>query len=388
MWHVARPESGITALDSPQWYTSKNERAAWLSRQDGIHGRCSLITRGEYSVAMRYKDLHLISCYISPNLRISKYLEALDELEDIIRASNRKRIIICGDFNAKSPLWGSRILDRRGSYLEDWAAGNGLWVANVGNTPTCVRPQGRSIPDITWATPEALTLIEDWRVDTEHETLSDHRYIEFNVNLGRGRPSKPTRRIEPYPRWNLKKLDVNMLHMALEWACAVGRTETKQISLSDRQRWLRRIMRESCDSAAPRHRSGARRKQAYWWSEKIAASRKDCIRQKRLWNRSAKGQDEEIRQRRKRNYKRARKDLRRQIKAAKAKAWQELIEDVNRDPWGLPYLIVLKKLRRSSLGLTEKMDEEKLNELLDSLFPRGVEHDPSADWVNSEWNEE
>lgn len=225
-------------------------------------------------------------------------------------------------------------------------------------------------------------------MDTEHETLSDHRYIEFNVNLERGRPLKPIRRIESYPRWNLKKLDVNMLHMALEWACAVGRTETEQISLRDRQRWLRRIMRESCDSAAPRHRPGARRKQAYWWSEKIAASKKDCIRQKRLWNRSAKGQDVETRQRRERNYKRARKNLRRQIKAAKAKAWQELIEDVNRDPWGLPYLIVLKKLRRSSPGLTETMEEGKLNSLLDSLFPRGVEHDPSADWMNLDWNEE
>lgn len=73
---------------------------------------------------------------------------------------------------------------------------------------------------------------------------------------------------------------------------------------------------------------------------------------------------------------------------AKIKAWQELIEDVNRDLWGLPYLIVLKKLRKSFPGLTETMDEREVNELLDSLFPRGTEHDPSADWMNLEWNEE
>lgn len=34
------------------------------------------------------------------------------------------------------------------------------------------------------------------------------------------------------------------------------------------------------------------------------------------------------------------------------------------------------------------MDEKKVNKLLDSLFPRGTEHDPSADWMDLDWNEE
>lgn len=176
--------------------------------------------------------------------------------------------------------------------------------------------------------------------------------------------------------------------MALEWACAVGKTELELTSTKNRQRWLQRIMRESCDSSAPKHRQGVRRKQVYWWSEEIAASRKDCNRQRRLWCRSARGQDEETKRRCEKNYRRAKKLLRRQIKAAKSKAWQELIADVNRDPWGLPYRIVLKKLKGSSPGLTETLDEGKINKLLESLFPRGVEHDPFVDWVDLEWNEE
>lgn len=279
----AQASADLTAVISIRG--SKNGRAAWLCRQDGLHGRCSLVIRGDYSVAIKYRDMHLISCYISPNIRLSKYLEALDELEDIIRASGKRRIIICGDFNAKSLLWGSRTLDSRGSYLEDWAAGNDLIVirvVNKGNTPTCVRPQGESIPDVTWATSEALSLIEEWRVDTRHEFLTDHRYIEFSINLGGKRSQISDRRIEPYSRWNFKKLDTNMLHMALEWACAVGKTELLLTSTKDRHRWLQRIMRESCDSSAPKHRQGVRRKQVYWWSEEIAASRKDCNRQRRL----------------------------------------------------------------------------------------------------------
>lgn len=137
---VAEPRH---VLDLPQWFGSRNGRTTWLCRPDGLSGKCSLVTRGDYSVTIKYKDLHLISCYILSS--VSKYLEALDELEDIIRIS-RKKIIICGDFNAKSlnanPLWGSRTLDNRGSYLEDWAAGNELQVVNIGNSPTCDRQQG------------------------------------------------------------------------------------------------------------------------------------------------------------------------------------------------------------------------------------------------------
>lgn len=45
-------------------------------------------------------------------------------------------------------------------------------------------------------------------------------------------------------------------------------------------------------------------------------------------------------------------------------------------------------MKGSSPGLTETLDEGKVNELLESLFPRGVEHDSFADWVDLEWNEE
>lgn len=45
-------------------------------------------------------------------------------------------------------------------------------------------------------------------------------------------------------------------------------------------------------------------------------------------------------------------------------------------------------MKGSSPGLTETLDEGKVNELLESLFPRGVEHNSFADWVDLVWNEE
>lgn len=83
-----------------------------------------------------------------------------------------------------------------------------------------------------------------------------------------------------------------------------------------------------------------------------------------------------------------RKELRKEINRLKSAAWQELIDTIDRDPWGLPYKIVLKKLKTASLRLTEKLEEDLLDELLNSLFP--IEHGPTTlgDWSNFTWSED
>lgn len=57
---------------------------------------------------------------------------------------------------------------------------------------------------------------------------------------------------------------------------------------------------------------------------------------------------------------------------------------------GLPYKIVMKKLRRSTPSLTETLDPDVLNTLMDKLFPRGQIHDPEAEWLDADvcWQEE
>ncbi|XP_011875263.1 PREDICTED: uncharacterized protein LOC105566123, partial [Vollenhovia emeryi] len=84
-------------------------------------------------------------------------------------------------------------------------------LVNEGRTPTCVRTQGESIVDITWATPSAMRLITRWRVEEGIETLSDHRYI--SVEFG---ALSSVRRQETRSRWALRKLREDAL-MAACW---------------------------------------------------------------------------------------------------------------------------------------------------------------------------
>lgn len=73
--------------------------------------------------------------------------------------------------------------------------------------------------------------------------------------------------------------------------------------------------------------------------------------------------------------------LRTSIKKAKIESWNELIVGIEEDPWGLPYKLVLGKLRQSAPMLTETLSEKELEELLKSLFPQGEVHDPVKDWI-------
>jgi len=100
-------------------------------------------------VIAKYKDLFVISVYISPNENDRDFNVTLDRLSTAIRGFGGN-CIVAGDYNAKSLLWGSPRTSWRGSVLERWAAELDLRIVNVGNEPTCVRTKGASIIDLTW----------------------------------------------------------------------------------------------------------------------------------------------------------------------------------------------------------------------------------------------
>lgn len=74
-----------------------------------------------------------------------------------------------------------------------------------------------------------------------------------------------------------------------------------------------------------------------------------------------------------RTYGRANRLVKDEIRKAKNCAWRELIATLDEDPWGLPYKLVLKKLKRSSPGLTMTLEPAVLERLLSELFPSGRE---------------
>lgn len=92
----------------------------------------------------------LISCYISPKKSQKEFFKTLREMKNNIRTLEKgKQVVIGGDFNAHSLTWGSKYSSNKGIRLVKWAKRNNLILKNSSSVPTCVRPQGVSVVDLT-----------------------------------------------------------------------------------------------------------------------------------------------------------------------------------------------------------------------------------------------
>lgn len=87
--------------EDTRWFESENGRAAILANSDIFVGACVLERVATDFVAVKYKRLHLISVYLSPNVGIGDFAELLGSLSEYLRTVHGE-IIVCGDFNAKS----------------------------------------------------------------------------------------------------------------------------------------------------------------------------------------------------------------------------------------------------------------------------------------------
>ena len=87
-------------------------------------------------------------------------------------------LLLGGDANARSIVFGSRENDNRGRILEHIILKNNLTFLNVGSLPTCTAGERGSVIDITAITNTMEDIVSDWRV-SKRESNSDHKLIEF-----------------------------------------------------------------------------------------------------------------------------------------------------------------------------------------------------------------
>ena len=125
-------------------------------------------------------DIDGVKVYSGPyslNIQYDDFLRKLETLEDSLRTTTGE-VLVAGDFNCKSPEWGSKKLDKRGEALSEFVAGLDLVVLNEGDTFTFRRGIGGSVLDITLGSVAIAARTSTWRV-LEDLTLSDHQYITF-----------------------------------------------------------------------------------------------------------------------------------------------------------------------------------------------------------------
>ncbi|XP_043498461.1 uncharacterized protein LOC122521786 [Polistes fuscatus] len=252
-------------------------------------GTCSLVRRGLFYVAAKWGDSLVVSVYFPPSENINSFCRLLDELEELLGTFPALPALVAGDFNARFPRWDPEGRSNlKGELLCMWANRLNLSLGNQVGHPTCVRPQGSSVVDLTWGSPAASVRLSDWRVD-EAESLSDHLYIIFKYGHEAAGFRSLRSRDRTFPRWDKRAVDEDRLAAALvsgNW------TRDNGASVENLVEWANKTLLRACEIAMPRVRSTVNWGRAVpWWSPEIAVLRRAATAARRRYLRARRSGD-------------------------------------------------------------------------------------------------
>ncbi|XP_023210407.1 uncharacterized protein LOC111613290 [Centruroides sculpturatus] len=121
---------------------------------------------------------------------VSVYCQLTEDLKEILAPLNQildqlgdERIIIGGDINAHSQLWGDPEDDGRANEFLQFVHAKGLFIINNPDSlPTFDAPVGQSWVDITCCNGRSLRSTTGWNV-SGYSSLSDHAYIFYSLGI-------------------------------------------------------------------------------------------------------------------------------------------------------------------------------------------------------------
>jgi len=353
--------SELNRNEGPNWYSDTVGKAAIVNIK-----RARLDDEGAGEAGFRWISVHgirLYSCYWSPNSMFPEYLDFLTRLEHSIR-NDRTEAIITGDFNAKHIDWGSPRSEQRGEALADLINTLGLVICNKGNSSTYRKG---SILDLTLATPNLASKVIGWKV-LDEESLSDHFYITFEIDLG---ATKKDARNPRFPKIDLRKLETALTSDSFNQGISSSNAEESTRALTEAI--------HACRTVTP---AGLKtRKSVHWWSPEIGKLRKTAIHLRRVFQRKRKRAGPENSTAEEENAKAARRNLVHSIKRAKEEAWRKLCDQVEHDTWGLPYKLVMGKLSRPPL-IPELNVAGRIEHIVNGLFPKHPRRETSRENYN------
>lgn len=333
--------------EGSNWYVDVTGKAAIVNVK-----KRRLDSEGHGEAGFRWviaNGIRMYSCYWSPNSTLQEYKDFVGRLEASIK-SQPSEVLLTGDFNAKHVNWGCPQNDKRGEILAELIDATGLVICNRGNA--CTFNKG-TIIDLTIATPRTAQRTSKWKV-LDEVSLSDHFYLTFSIEAGRLTIETPR-----VPKIDIQRLtttlDPGKYHQFLECMDA----ERKAMSLTET---IQSCRRSPYSGKSPR-------KSVHWWNPEINALRRTANHLRRIHQRKRKRQGPAASAAEEAQAKAAKRELVIAIKKAKESSWRDLCDQVQKDPWGLPYKLIMGKLTRPP-PIPELNVPGRLQSIVNGLFPQ------------------
>lgn len=273
-----------------------------------------------------------ISLYCPPSLPIAPFLQVLERIRDAI---GNERVLVGGDVNARSPLWGSGGTDPRGLDIEDFLAESGWLVVNEpGNPHTFSSVNGQSNIDATLVSPNLLSCVSGWAVRADW-TNSDHRVIEIRMG------STETLATVRKPRYNLRKANwegfSNVIREGLnvlDWAPSTSE------ELGRKAEQLDGLFHHACAGNIPKKKYFQR--SVPWWSPRLTSLKREARKARRRFQ----GQtDPDLRAALRERANLARRVYFKAIAQAKISSWRDFLTTKgDGDAYGIAYKVLRKRL--------------------------------------------
>lgn len=220
------------------------------------------------------EEFAIFTCYHSPNKPVDDFKNFLQELTNKVRTL-QKDVIVGGDLNAKSKIFGAKKNDKRGEALEEFLVINEFIPINKGNVPTFANKNGTSVIDVTMAKGKIANRIKNWHVKVDTESMSPHRYIYYEIQKTKSENINNGKK-----RWRINDKKIKKTEDTLK------EMENNIIKSCTKPEELDNVLKEICNKAlGPKRGVSKGSKCMYWWTEEIRLQRDKCIAQRRVLTR-------------------------------------------------------------------------------------------------------
>ena len=292
------------------------------------------------------------------------------------------RTIICGDFNAHSPVWNPRCIDRRNHKPLEKIIEEFDLIVNNDDSPTYAveRMSQTSIIDLTLTT-IPVGLLANWAVERDNQaTMSDHAVITWELEYSEKVENDQQRRERLTTGWDIKGMmeeepkegEEAPLARDLaekEWkrrseARARLGPEPTRVQIEAEAKWMGGTITAVLNQYAKQLRITARSKR--WWSEDINECRK-AVSTAKTAQRHGVGTKQEVRK--------TQKDLHKTMNKEKRQMWGGFLQGAERDQHWLalrycsPWASNTTPGIRTQLGKEAVTLEEKDKAFRESPFP-------------------